>query len=276
MTEEMVDDQSHYEISLTAGQAFLAFVLLLLSLAASFAFGLMIGKGQGDERLIVRKEPAVIQEGSILGNRAKSSGRIVDVADSRSDGRSDSPEATDTTATTPVVAEDPAPTTVTTDSFAASAATPAGSSSVPDSTVAPAAKPLLTESVKPAAVDNTPARPAVATPRTDAPAVKAVTPVPTAATRPAASSSVPRTEAKPASATHTPYYAQLLSTYEKTTAESMAAKLIDGGYTGAYVERTTSEKGTVYRVRIKYLSEADARAAAERLKPFSKDVWVTK
>ena len=48
MSEEPItDDQSHYEVSLTAGQAFLAFVLLLLSLAASFAFGLMIGRGQG-------------------------------------------------------------------------------------------------------------------------------------------------------------------------------------------------------------------------------------
>src|SRR6266436_4152391 len=60
MSEDVLtDDQSHYEISLTAGQAFVAFVLLLLSLAASFTFGLMIGKGQGDERLVVRKEPAV-------------------------------------------------------------------------------------------------------------------------------------------------------------------------------------------------------------------------
>jgi hypothetical protein len=57
-----VDDQSHYEISLTAGQAFVAFVLLLLSLAASFAFGLMIGKGQADERLVVRKETPVVTE----------------------------------------------------------------------------------------------------------------------------------------------------------------------------------------------------------------------
>src|SRR5256886_16248909 len=49
MSDESVattDDQSHYEISLTAGQAFVAFVLLLLSLAASFAFGLMISRAQ--------------------------------------------------------------------------------------------------------------------------------------------------------------------------------------------------------------------------------------
>lgn len=43
--DPMQDDSSHYEISLTAGQAFTAFVLLLLSLAASFAFGVIIGRG---------------------------------------------------------------------------------------------------------------------------------------------------------------------------------------------------------------------------------------
>ena len=41
--EVLIDDQSHYEVSLTAGQAFVAFVLLLLSLAAAFAFGLFQG-----------------------------------------------------------------------------------------------------------------------------------------------------------------------------------------------------------------------------------------
>src|SRR5205085_1301854 len=72
MSEDVLtDDQSHYEISLTAGQAFVAFVLLLLSLAASFAFGLMIGKGQADERLVVRKEPAVINEGPAKKTEAK-------------------------------------------------------------------------------------------------------------------------------------------------------------------------------------------------------------
>src|SRR5215470_15547267 len=62
MSEEAVahqDDQSHYEISLTAGQAFVAFVLLLLSLAASFAFGLLIGRGQTDEHLAIKTEAAV-------------------------------------------------------------------------------------------------------------------------------------------------------------------------------------------------------------------------
>src|SRR5258708_32394299 len=75
--EVLTDDQSHYEVSLTAGQAFIAFVLLLLSLAASFAFGLMIGKGQADERLVVRKEPAVINEGSVTARKTDS--KLVDL-----------------------------------------------------------------------------------------------------------------------------------------------------------------------------------------------------
>ena len=76
--EVLIDDQSHYEVSLTAGQAFVAFVLLLLSLAASFAFGLMIGKGQADERLVVRKEPAVINEGSVIASK-KNDSKLVDL-----------------------------------------------------------------------------------------------------------------------------------------------------------------------------------------------------
>src|SRR5579884_1683260 len=62
MEEVLTDDQSHYEISLTAGQAFVAFVLLLLSLAASFAFGLLIGRGAADEHLVMRKDAPVIAE----------------------------------------------------------------------------------------------------------------------------------------------------------------------------------------------------------------------
>src|SRR5438046_4843359 len=96
MSEEAIhhqhDDQSHYEISLTAGQAFLAFVLMLLSLAASFAFGLMIGKGQGDgDRLIVRKEPAVITEASAIPK--KNAGQIVELGVNADDFK---PPATNT------------------------------------------------------------------------------------------------------------------------------------------------------------------------------------
>src|ERR1700704_2205590 len=96
MNDEMLatDDQSHYEISLTAGQAFIAFVLLLLSLAASFAFGLMIGKGQADERLVVRKEPAVIKEGNVLGAK-KNEGKLVELGIGNDDFKPKSGTATD-------------------------------------------------------------------------------------------------------------------------------------------------------------------------------------
>jgi len=94
-----VDDQSHYEISLTAGQAFVAFVLLLLSLAAAFAFGLMIGKGQADDRLVVQKEPSVVTEASMTTPK-KSEGRIVELGvddnDFQAPAKNDAPAATET------------------------------------------------------------------------------------------------------------------------------------------------------------------------------------
>lgn len=181
MSEDvLIDDQSHYEISLTAGQAFMAFVLLLLSLAASFAFGLLIGRGQADERLVVRKEPAIINEAAAV---PKKSGKIVELG-------------------------------VTNDDFK-----PA------EPSVAPAPPPAVVE--------------AIATPAT-------------------------------------PVYAQLLSTSDQKTAEGLAAKLIDNGFTAAYVERTATDKGTIFRVRVKFPSEADARAAETKLKEFSKEVWITK
>jgi len=73
-----------------------------------------------------------------------------------------------------------------------------------------------------------------------------------------------------------PVYAQLLSTADQKTAESLAAKLIERGFTSAYVERGTSDKGPIFRVRIKFPSEADAHAAEPRLKEFSRDVWIVK
>ena len=109
-----VDDQSHYEISLTAGQAFAAFVLLLLSLAASFAFGLMLGKGQADERLVVRKETPVVTEAALIPK--KNAGEIVELgvtADDFAEEEADSAataSVTDTTVSTteaPVIAEEP-------------------------------------------------------------------------------------------------------------------------------------------------------------------------
>ena len=79
-----------------------------------------------------------------------------------------------------------------------------------------------------------------------------------------------------AAAPSVPYYAQLLSTGDKNTAETLAAKLIDHGFTSAYVERGANEKGPTYRVRVKFAGEAEAHAAEPKLKEFSKDVWITK
>lgn len=196
----LTDDQSHYEVSLTAGQAFLAFVLLLLSLAAAFAFGLILGRGQGDERLPARKqETAVVNE---VSPPSKAQPREVAVKD---------------------------------DDFQQPVA-----SSVTEETA----------------------------------------PVPVA-TAPVAANAVPHTEPSvqtaPAKAQpDVPHFAQLLSTADQKTAEGLAAKLIDAGFTSSYVERTITEKGTVYRVRTRFPSESEARAAEAKLKTFSRDVWITK
>jgi hypothetical protein len=183
----MEEDQSHYEISLTAGQAFVAFVLLLLSLAASFAFGLMIGKGQADDRLVVRKEPAVINEASALPR--KGGGKIVELG-------------------------------VPADDFKAAPAEEA---------------------------------------KTDT-SLQETVPVPQ------------QTTTEPPVAA----YAQLLSTSDQKTAEALAAKVIDGGFTAAFVERTATDKGTTFRVRVKFPSETEAHAAEPKLREFSKEVWITK
>ena len=106
--EVLTDDQSHYEVSLTAGQAFVAFVLLLLSLAASFAFGLMIGKGQADERLVVRKEPAVINEGNVSTKRRD--GKLVDLGVGNDDFKAPAAiTGTTTSSTTSPVTTETAP-----------------------------------------------------------------------------------------------------------------------------------------------------------------------
>jgi len=42
------------------------------------------------------------------------------------------------------------------------------------------------------------------------------------------------------------------------------------------VERGTTDKGMVYRVRVKFPSDAEAHVAEARLKTFSKDVWITR
>jgi len=187
--EQLAEDQSHYEISLTAGQAFVAFVLMLLSLAASFAFGLMIGKGQTDDRL-VRKDPAVVNEAAVVAK--KNPARVAELA-------------------------------VKQDDF----------------------KPAIVEAAQPK------------------PNVEA------GFSPPAPAKAGTHTEAEPT-------FAQLLSTSDQKTAEGLAAKLIEGGFTAAYVERTTSDKGAIFRVRVKFASEGEARAAETKLKGFSKEVWITR
>ncbi len=207
MSEEPVtDDQSHYEVSLTAGQAFLAFVLLLLSLAASFAFGLMIGRSHEADQLLAQNSPAIVDEASPAPAK-KPRERIVELA---------TPEDTFTDA-------------------------------------------------EPAAEAVQPARTAVAKP------TPAVTVKEEAAPAPAPA------PAKPvATGAAVPYYAQLLSTTDQKKAEAFAAKLIDGGFQAAYVDRATNEKGTLYRVRVNFPSEQAARAAEARLRTFTRDVWITR
>jgi hypothetical protein len=209
------DDQSHYEISLTAGQAFVAFVLLLLSLAAAFAFGLMIGKGQADERLVVRKESPIVTEASLTPKKGE--GRIVELGVEADDFQEDA-TATETAAPTVTVTEE-------------SGAAPA----------AGAEQPTVVEETKPAVTSTALSAGSAAA----APPLRVTT------------------------------YAQLLSTTDQKTAETLAAKLIDRGFTAAYVERGTNEKGPIYRVRVKFDSETDARAAEPKLREFSNEVWIT-
>jgi cell division protein FtsN len=208
------DDQSHYEISLTAGQAFVAFVLLLLSLAASFAFGLMIGKGQADDRLVVQKETPVVTEAALTPK--KSAGEIVELGVESSDFEQTETTATETT-------EPAAPVTET-----------VATATVVEEAPAPATTPAHAQHSAPPAQQPAAAQPARVT-----------------------------------------TYAQLLSTGDQRTAETLAAKLIDRGFTAAYVERGATDKGPIYRVRVKFDSEDSARAAESKLKEFSKDVWIT-
>jgi cell division septation protein DedD len=212
--EVLIDDQSHYEVSLTAGQAFVAFVLLLLSLAASFAFGLMIGKGQADERLVVRKEPAVINEGSVIASK-KNDGKLVDLGVGNDDFKAPPPA----TSSAPITAT-AAPT-------------------ITEGTITP-----LTESAAPVTA-------------TASPIVEAPKPAPKPVAAPVAAG---------------PAYAQLLVTGDQKTADALAAKAIDHGFMTTYVERA----GTSFKVRVKFNSEAEARANEAKLKEISKDVWFVK
>src|SRR5258708_21659999 len=244
MSEDLAgDDQSksHYEVSLTAGQAFVAFVLLLLSLAASFAFGLMIGKGQAAERWVVRKEPAVINEASTLPR--KGDGKIVELGVSADDFKSTT-KKTSSAATT----------TTASDTAVLSEGTPATTA---PSSYTPGNEPVAAAS-KPSPTATKPAQPAAAQ-----------RPVITPATAQAAA---PR----PVAPVSGPVEAQLASIGDQKAAEALAAKLINGGFTSAYVDRGTNDKGTVWRVRGKFSSEADAQVALPRLKEFSKDVWIAR
>jgi cell division septation protein DedD len=249
------EEQSHYEISLTAGQAFVSFVLLLLSLAASFAFGLMIGRGQGDDRLVVRKVPPVVTEASVI---PKKSGKIVELGVADDDFRTKATQTDAVTTAAPVVAEGAATTTDT-----AAGATPASETPKP----APASEPAVTPAAKAGAARGT-SMPAAAKPATQ-PSPTAPGAAHPAPSKPAATDTTQA--AKPG-----PVYAQLLSIADQKTAEALAAKLIDRGFTAAYVDRTTSEKGPIFRVRVLFSSEADARAAEPKLKEFAKDVWIVK
>jgi hypothetical protein len=216
----VADDQSHYEISLTAGQAFAAFVLLLLSLAASFAFGLMIGKGQADDRLVVQKERPVVTEASVIPAKKSNTGegRIVELG----------------------VADD--------DFQEAAPATEPPADSTPLQASGAVVEPVILEETS--------------TPEPAPPAV-------TAATAPA----TPQETAPQAAAVTT--YAQLFSTSDQKTAEALAVKLINGGFSAAYVERGATDKGPVFRVRVRFGSESEARAAEPKLREYSKEVWIT-
>ena len=190
------DDSSHYEISLTAGQAFISFVLLLFSLAAAFAFGVIVGKGQFEVSTVVQNSPIAKQA------------RIVELADETKPRDDDV-----ATAPAPVIIEEDFP-----------------RETAPASDPAPASKPTPPSAPKPLAP-----------------------------------------------AEGVPHFAQLLSTTDAKAAESLAAKLIEGGFASAFVERTKSPRGVVHRVRVTFPSEQDARRAVNRLRNFAAgEIWITR
>jgi hypothetical protein len=112
---------------------------------------------------------------------------------------------------------------------------------------------------------------------TAAPLTTSSAPEPAAPIQAPAPSPAPVTTSQPPNvATSQPVYAQLLSTLDQKTADALAAKLIDGGFTSAYVERGAGDKGTMFKVRVKFPSEAEAKAAEAKLHEFSKDVWIVR
>src|SRR5437879_4190116 len=68
----------------------------------------------------------------------------------------------------------------------------------------------------------------------------------------------------------------LLSPADQGVADAIAAKLIGGVFTSAYVERGAGDKATMFKVRVKFPSEGEAHAAEAKLREFSKDVWIVK
>jgi len=82
----------------------------------------------------------------------------------------------------------------------------------------------------------------------------------------------PKPAPKPIAAPTAPAYAQLLVTGDQKTADALAAKAIDHGFMSTYVERA----GTTFKVRVKFNSEAEARASEAKLKEIAKDVWIVK
>lgn len=208
MEDQQLNDDSHYEISLTATQAFVAFVLLLLSLAASFAFGVMVGRGQLDPS--ATKKP-------------------------------DGAEAT-------VITERPM-------------------SAMPTQTAAEAveeAQPEVSATGQGETIEAAPA-PATVTPTP----VKETEPVPTPAPAPPKATAAPPVAATVPPASTVPAWAQLLATSDAKRAETLAAKLIDDGFTSAFVDRIKGEKGTIHRVRVRFRNEAEARAAVPKLQPYT-------
>jgi len=242
----LIEDQSHYEVSLTAGQAFVAFVLLLLSLAAAFAFGLMIGKGQGEDRLVVRKEPAVINEGSVAVSR-KNDSKLIDLGVGNDDFKA--PAAT--TKTAPAEAAAVPPSTITEGVMTPPTdATPAGAPAVTGSDPARVVSPKSESKVDVKSEQKVEQKPA---PRLGANVEpKRVVAAPVVAAGPA--------------------YAQLLVTGDQKTADALAAKAIDRGFMSTYVERA----GSTFKVRVKFNTEAEARGSEAKLKELSKDVWIVR
>lgn len=207
--EPIHDDSSYYEISITAGQAFLGVVLLIASLAAAFAFGIIVGEARGKTNLTERARPPVILEGE-----GSDRGTIVELGVEKEPFESGDSPGEDTTIEEP-------------------------------------------ELIEGGATPNVADEPAAGAPELTVPG-------PSAAPQSPPASSVP-------------YVAQILSTTEQEPAERLAARLIDAGFSNAYVERVPSEPGMLYRVRVRFGSENEARAAVERLKPYAPgEIWVSR